>query len=161
MKIEVKKLTDISLLQEIVEHCWGITSKASLDKWYTSEHSPVYSQMFMIKGEAPASVCSQLRTHEKNGMQWYSDSGRPDTGAVTDSSRTALRKFAFICNARHIIAMSHKRLCNKAELPTRQFMQLLKTKICMVDSDLAKHMKPKCLYLAGGCNEFTKCSENK
>lgn len=157
--IKVTKLTGKELINSIVNHCWGVNSSASLEKWYKSEHSPIYSQIFVIYADMPKSVMEQLRTHEKNGMQFYSSSGRPDTGNEQDNSRTAIRKVVILCNAKHLMDMAKKRLCNKAEKPTREFMKQLKQEIALIDPALANSMIPSCEYRAEGCTEFKPCNK--
>jgi len=157
VKISIKKITDIKVIQDIVKFCWGVESRANLAKWYKSEHSTIYTQQFLIYCEAQRSVMSQLRTHEKLGCQFFSSSGRPDALNPVGNDRRSMYKFVIWCNARHIQAMAHKRLCNKAESPTRDFIRLLKKEMLIVDEALSSIMIPKCKYLRGGCNEFIKC----
>lgn len=158
-QIIIQKVTDIDTIQQVVEWCWGIKSTASLTKWYGSKHSPVYTQQFLILVCAEKSVMDQMRTHEKNGCQFFCDSGRPDTGNNSDgNSRSSLRKFAIWCNAEHLMKMAEKRLCYKAELPTWEFMTKLRQLIHNnVDPDLAEHMQPKCIVYREGCTEFKSC----
>ena len=41
MQIEVEKLTDFSLMKKVVKHVFNLDTRASLSKWYNSEHSPI------------------------------------------------------------------------------------------------------------------------
>lgn len=159
-QIIVEKITDVEMIRKIVKWCWGINSTATLSKWYGSKHSPMYTQQFLILVCAEKSVMDQMRTHEKNGCQFFCDSGRPDTGNNTDgNSRNALRKFAIWCNAEHIMKMAEKRLCYKAELPTWEFMMKLRQVISDgVDRSLADKMQPKCTVYRDGCKEFEPCN---
>lgn len=157
MEIKVNKITDMQVIKDIVKHCWGKEATASLDKWYKSGHSPIYTQQFIIFCKAPKGVFDQLRTHEKLGCQFYCDSGRPDIGNnQKGNSRDATRSFVIWCNAEHLKNMAMKRLCYKAELPTWEFACLLREEIRKVDSALAEVMLPKCNVFAE-CNEFKKC----
>lgn len=158
-QILVQKITDRETICTIVKWCWGIKSVASLEKWYGSKHSPTYTQQFLILVCAEKSVMDQMRTHEKNGCQFFCDSGRPDTGNnESGNSRDSLRRFAIWCNAEHLMKMAEKRLCYNAELPTWEFVMKLRQLIHNnVDPDLATKMQPKCAIYRDGCTEFVSC----
>lgn len=161
MKIEVEKLTDVELLKKCMKHIFNVDVKAKLGKWYDSGHSPIRTQMFAIYCEdIPYSVCMQMRTHDKNGALFLIESGRPDTGSAKEHGRNAPRKMFIMCNAQHLIDWSHKRMCTKAELKTREFFSLLKNEIEKVDESLANHLEPMCLYRGGICGEFKPCGFN-
>jgi hypothetical protein len=117
MRVEVQKLTDESLLKKAMQHTFGISTKASLKKWYKSEHSPIRTQMFaLFCYDVPYSVVMQMRTHDKNGALFLVESGRPDdygsdrVKAQVGNYRDQPRNMTIICNAQHLIDWSHKRL---------------------------------------------------
>ena len=166
MQIEVEKLTDFSLMKKVVNHVFNLDTRASLSKWYNSEHSPIRTQLFTIFAyDVPYSVCMQMRTHDKNGALFLIESGRPDNygsdrvKCQSGNYREQPRNMFIMCNAQHLIDWSHKRLCGKAEKPTREFFSLLKRQITNVDADLAKMLVPKCVYRNGLCTEFKPCGE--
>lgn len=164
MKLKVDKITDTTLLSTAVEHVFGIKTKGNMTKWYTSEHSPIRTQLFVIYGtDIPYSVVMQLRTHDKNGALFLVEPGRPDTGTeraknYVGNYRDMPRNVFIMCNAQHLIDWSRKRLCNKTEDKTRLFFNELKNLIKEIDSDLADHMIPNCVY-RGKCPEFSSCSK--
>lgn len=164
MKIKVDKLTDVNLLSTAIKHVFGIQTKGNMKKWYTSEHSPIRTQMFAIYGtDVPYSVVMQLRTHDKNGALFIVEPGRPDTGTERAKSykgnyRDMPRNVFIMCNAQHIIDWSRKRLCNKTEDKTRFFFNELKNIIKDIDPSLAAHMVPNCIY-RGKCPEFSSCQK--
>lgn len=160
MEVETLKLTDKALMKRMLSHAFNLDSKASLNRWYRAEHSPIRSQIFAIFGtNIPYSVCMQMRTHDKNGALFLIQSGRPDTGTTIEHSRSAPRNIVIMCNAQHLIDWSRKRLCSKAELATRDFMNLVKKSISNVDPELALYMVPNCEYRNGLCVEFNPCAE--
>ena len=164
MKIKVKKLTDTTLLSDVVKHVFGIDSACNMKKWYMSEHSPIRTQLFSIFcTDIPYSVLMQLRTHEKNGALILVEPGRPDTGterakAQEGNYRDRPRKAFILCNAQHLIDWSRKRLCNKTEDKTRFFFNELKNIIKEIDPTLSDKMVPNCVY-RGICTEFKSCTK--
>lgn len=160
MEIEVEKITDRGLLDRCMKHAFGVESRASLSKWYRSGHSPIRTQMYAIYiTDAPYCVVMQMRTHDKNGALFLVQSGRPDIGSATVHGRLAPRNFYMLCNAQHLIDWSHKRMCMKAEIYTRQFFDELKKKIAEVDPELADLFCPMCEYRNGICGEFKPCGK--
>lgn len=162
MNIRIEKLTGTDLLQNAMSHVFGIQVKASLGKWYKSEHSPVRTQLFAIYAtDIPYSVAMQIRTHDKNGALMLVEPGRPDTGTdrgkqQVGNYRDALRNMFILCNAQHIMDWSRKRLCMKAEDKTRNFFFELRVAMQDIDPYLAEQMVPRCHYI-GKCTEFKPC----
>ena len=74
-------------------------------------------------------------------------------------SREQLVPFAMVFTARAIKEISHYRMCQKAEQPTRQFMAILKAHLYAVDSALASEMMPMCAYRNGLCTELNSCKK--
>lgn len=159
MNIVVKKVTDISLMKEAVEFVFGVEMKASYAKWIKSGHTPIRTQWYACFCEVPYSVAMQMRTHDKNGALFLIESGRPDIGSAKTHTRDSIRKMFFMFNAQHIMDWSHKRLCNKAEDKTREFMSELKDKIHEIDPELSDAMIPMCKYRNGICGEFKPCNQ--
>lgn len=166
MEIRVEKLTGAELLKDAMLHVFGIQAKASLGKWYKSEHSPVRTQLFAIYiTDMPYSVAMQIRTHDKNGALMLVEPGRPDTGTErakqhTGNYRDALRNMFILCNAQHIMDWSRKRLCRNAEDKTRNFFLELREVMQDIDPYLAENMVPRCEYI-GRCTEFKSCQKKK
>jgi hypothetical protein len=162
MRIEVIKLTGKELLEKSVKHVFDKPVKATLSRWYESEHSPIRTQMFSIYcSDIPYCVVMQMVRHERNGALFLVQSGRPDTGNTAAHGRMAPRNMFIMCNAQHLIDWSHKRMCNKAESYTRDFFSLLKKEMETVDYELAQFLEPNCSYRNGICSEFKPCSNHK
>ena len=186
-KVNVIKLTDISLAQRACSFTIGKESHITLSKLYKYGHSPIRTQLFWIElKDIPLFVASQLvRSHV--GVQFFQTSKRIDRGGEDfkevcidimnnidnpDSiikiselpakfDRYAPTDLAFIINAEALINMSHKRLCNKASIETREIVGAIKEKIKTIDPELYKHLVPMCIYRGGICSEPNSCGLNK
>lgn len=82
VSIKVKKITDVSLLQDANSFTTGNESKMSLSKGYRFGHSPIRTQLFWIEmRNIPLFVASQLvRSHI--GVQFFQRSKRIDRGGA-------------------------------------------------------------------------------
>ena len=186
-KVNVIKLTDISLAQRACSFTIGKESHITLSKLYKYGHSPIRTQLFWVElKNIPLFVASQLvRSHV--GVQFFQISKRIDRGGEDfkevcidiannidnpDSiikiselpakfDRYAPTDLAFIINAEALINMSHKRLCNKASIETREIVGTIKEKIKTIDPELYKHLVPMCIYRGGICSEPNSCGLNK
>ena len=186
-KVNVIKLTDISLAQRACSFTIGKESHITLSKLYKYGHSPIRTQLFWVElKDIPLFVASQLvRSHV--GVQFFQISKRIDRGGEDfkevcidimnnidnpDSiikiselpakfDRYAPTDLAFIINAEALINMSHKRLCNKASIETREIVGAIKEKIKTIDPELYKHLVPMCIYRGGICSEPNSCGLNK
>ena len=186
-EVNVIKLTDISLAQRACSFTIGKESHITLSKLYKYGHSPIRTQLFWIElKDIPLFVASQLvRSHV--GVQFFQISKRIDRGGEDfkevcidimnnidnpDSiikiselpakfDRYAPTDLAFIINAEALINMSHKRLCNKASIETREIVGAIKEKIKTIDPELYKHLVPMCIYRGGICSEPNSCGLNK
>lgn len=186
-EVNVIKLTDISLAQRACSFTIGKESHITLSKLYKYGHSPIRTQLFWIElKNIPLFVASQLvRSHV--GVQFFQISKRIDRGGEDfkevcidimnnidnpDSiikiselpakfDRYAPTDLAFIINAEALINMSHKRLCNKASIETREIVGAIKEKIKTIDPELYKHLVPMCIYRGGICSEPNSCGLNK
>ena len=163
MKIIVEKITTDALLSEAVRFIFNRENRSTLARGYRSEHSPVRTQLFAVfSADTPYSVCMQMRTHDKNGALFLIEPGRPDTGTDRAKSqsgdyRSRLRNMFILCNAQHIIDWSHKRLCMKAEAPTRTWFEALRLEVAKCDPELSIFLEPMCAYRNGICAEFQSC----
>lgn len=86
VSIKVKKITDVSLLQDANSFTTGNESKMSLSKGYRFGHSPIRTQLFWIEmRNIPLFVASQLvRSHI--GVQFFQRSKRIDRGGADFTS---------------------------------------------------------------------------
>ena len=157
MKINVEKLTDVSLVRRACEFTSRKPSKITLDKIYQCEHSPLRTQMFWIEmRDIPTFVSVHLVRH-KFGVEHFVESNRDDTkkdSGIVD--RNTLVNHAMLINAQALINMARKRLCSKTHTSTLLVMVLICRGVKIVDKDLAEYLVPECVY-RGGCNELKSC----
>ena len=161
MNIEITKIKQTEdMLKEVMRHCWGVESKMNKSRLFACNDSILEIPEYYAVCTAPRSVAAQLRTHEKkHGMYFWMATGRPDREDKADGeySREQPVNFVMKLTARAIKEISHYRMCAKAELPTRIFMQLFQTELEKVEPELAKQMMPLCQYRGGICTEFNSC----
>lgn len=161
MKIEIYKIEQTEdMLKETMRHCWGVESKMNMAKLFACNDSILEIPEYYAVCTAPRSVAAQLRTHEKkHGMYFWMATGRPDRedAAPGEYSREQPVNFVMKLTARAIKEISHYRMCQKAEHPTREFMSLLKMQLVGIEPQLAKEMMPLCEYRGGICTEFNSC----
>jgi hypothetical protein len=161
MKIKIIKIKQTEeMLYEVMQHCWGVKSTKNKSRLFACNDSILEIPEYWCFCTAPRSVAAQLRTHEKkHGMYFWMATGRPDREdkAQGEYSREQLVNFVMKLTARAIKEISHYRMCQKAELPTRIFMQLFQTELEKIEPELAKQMMPLCKYRGGICTEFNSC----
>ena len=161
MNIKITKIEQTEeMLKETMLHCWGVESKMNKSRLFACNDSILEIPEYYAVCTAPRSVAAQLRTHEKkHGMYFWMATGRPDREDKADGeySREQLVNFVMKLTARAIKEISHFRMCAKAELPTRIFMQLFQQELAKVEPELAKQMMPLCKYRGGICTEFNSC----
>lgn len=170
MDVTVRKITDFKLLKECLEFAYEIEeSKLTEELAYFREHSIIRTQMFMIKmKEIPTKASVHLVRHSAVGQFHLVGSNRADwkkaeaegmTEEEWDESihRGTPVNHVMILNAQHLIDMSRKRLCLKAEKTTRAIMTEIKSKVSLVDPWLANSMVPNCYYRGGICPEANPC----
>ncbi len=129
-------------------------SDISLDKLYTCKHSPLRTQLFVIRMiDIPYEVAVHLRTHAAVGQVWCTGSGRKDRDKTERGTNTDM---IGLLNAQHLISMAHERLCFNALADTTQVMMEIKEGVAKVDPELVTHLVPQCLYL-GRCDQSPSC----
>lgn len=75
--------------------------------------------------------------------------------------RMAPTNMALKLNAEEIINISKVRLCSMASEETRSVWKAVVEEIRKVDTDLARHCQPTCIYRCGICPEPKSCGFNK
>jgi hypothetical protein len=156
----IKQQNNEAFLAETLRHCWGVKTNMKKSKLFASNDSILEIPEYYAFCKAPRSVAAQLRTHEKkHGMYFWMATGRPDREdkAQGEYSREQPVNFVMKLTARAIKEISHYRMCQKAEHPTRVFMNLLKMQLVGIEPQLAKEMMPLCQYRGGICTEFNSC----
>ena len=155
MKIFVEKLTDVNLMREACSFTINRDSNMSLEKIYKCEHSPMRTQIFIVKMyDIPTFVSVHFVRH-KIGVEHWVKSNRDDRGGEIADRDTPVNHMMML-NAETLITMARKRLCYKAHKMTTVVMNEIKREVNKVDPDLAKTMVKNCLY-RNGCNEVKPC----
>lgn len=161
MEVICLKLTNENLLRTTCESTMNnpVESKMSLAGIYNCEHSPVRSQIFVIKMEGIPSFVSVHLVRHKIGVEHFVQTMREDRGAVEVADRNTPVNHTMILNAQTLINMAKKRLCYKASDKTREVFNLIVDAVAIVDFDLAKFLVPECIYRGGYCHEPKMCGK--
>ena len=164
MHITIDKITDESLMREACEFTMlkDIKSQQTLESMYKAKHSPIRTQIFIIRMKGiPAFVAHHLRTHYVGVMGHWITSRRDDRGGEAKETRSELVDHILICNAETLMNMAAVRLCRSSHIKTYQVMHGIKGKIKDIDPDLYRHLLPKCDILAAGCTEPKSCGRQQ
>lgn len=81
-KIEVTKLTDISLLHKCASFTSGKDCTMSLHKAYANKHSIVRSQIFVVEMTDIPLFCASQFVRSTQGVNWYQRTKRTDRGGA-------------------------------------------------------------------------------
>lgn len=164
--LEVKVIARTSW-NEVLDLARATVHKDALDKMpsdkfkhgiLNAEHSPIRALSFRVElKNVPYFVAMHLRTH-KYGIEHFISTQRSDR---TGEDRNAKRQDApvnhiMILNAQEMMFVSRRRLCGLADKTTRKVWQEVVNKLREVDSVLASHCVPMCVY-RGGCPEPISC----
>ena len=172
LEVTCRKITDLDLMKECLEFAYGITnSKADLATSYFREHSPIRTQMFIIKMKnVLTKVSVHLVRHAAVGQFHLVGSNRADWNDKddlhteewdTEVNRLTPVNHVMILNAQHLIDMARKRLCGSAEADTQNTMKWIREAVLWADPDLAALMQPNCFYRGGICPEAKCCGQNR
>ena len=155
--VTVKKITDEALMQEACEFTMRNEqgSSLSLEKVYQCEHSPMRTQLFIVRMiDIPTFVSVHFVRHSI-GITHYVGSNRDDRGG-TEADRYTPVDHMMLCNAESLINMARKRLCFKAHADTMKTMIEIRDAVDIVDPALAGAMIPECMRRKG-CHELKSC----
>jgi len=157
MQILVKKLTGIDLMRRACEMTMhGQESMVTLNEIYRCEHSPMRTQLFWIEMIGIPTFVSVHLVRHKIGAEHFVMSNRDDRGGDDNVNRQTPVNHGMLLNAQALVNMARKRLCHKSHSTTRLVMNSIRDEISKLDSDLAKHMVPECVYRLG-CHEPKPC----
>lgn len=161
MKVTVSKISNEDLLRTTCESTMHnpVVSKMTLAGIYNCEHSPIRSQIFVIKMEGIPSFVSVHFVRHKIGVEHFVQTMRDDRGAQEVADRNTPVNHTMIANAQAIINMGKKRLCYKASDKTREVFNLIIDAIMLVDEELPKFLVPECIYRGGYCHEPKICGK--
>lgn len=161
MNVEVEKVTNTKLAEEACSFTMNApVNIRNMYKMYKSEHSPVRTQMFVVKIWGLPTEASVHLVRHKYGVEHYVKSNREDRGGSLNANRNTPVNHMMFCNAQALISMARKRLCYKASESTRIAMEAITEAVRGVDVDLAEAMVPDCKY-RGMCHEFLPCFERR
>lgn len=157
-RVEIEKITGISLMQWACSMTIDADTDISLDKIYTCEHSPMRTQLFKISlFNIPTFVSGHLVRHPL-GIDHFCKSNREDRSSSSgDTGRMHPTNHGMVANAQGLINMARKRLCFKSHYLTREVMLKIWEEILHIDYDLAHRMEPECIYRGGICYEDKPC----
>lgn len=160
--VEVRKITDEALLQEIIGFILDKESTMSLSKIYRTKHSPLRTQLFLVKMNITSEVSVHLVRHAGVGQFHYVSSNREDWSGsepVHVHRHTPVRH-VMLLNAEHLMQMANARLCTKSLAATRNVMSMVCSAVDKVDPELGSRLVPKCFAQGGLCFEDDCCGLN-
>jgi hypothetical protein len=163
--VEVRKITDVDLLQEIIGFILDKESTMTLSKIYRTKHSPLRTQLFLVKMNITTEVSVHLVRHAGVGQFHYASSNRPDwcghdAQEASEVGRQTPVRHVMLLNAEHLMQMANARLCTKALAATRSVMSMICSAVNKVDPDLGTRLVPKCFAQGGLCFEDECCGLN-
>lgn len=155
--VTADKLTGIDLLREACSFTSNAESKMSLKKIYKCEHSPLRTQLFVVRMTMIPTFVSVHLVRHKHGVEHFVKSNREDLpGYSGDLGRLTPVNHMMLLNAQALINMARKRLCRKAHRLTTEVMGMISQAVAQVDPDLAFYMVPECIYRRH-CPEIKTC----
>lgn len=165
MKIEITRVTfwtDVLNAARFTQRKSPHSGEPSV-KWkkkiIKAEHSPLRCLIFNIDMyDIPSYTAGHFVRHVH--AQPFVSTSRPDTDGNQiprdEQKKSDLVNCRLFLNAEEIITISRKRLCCKAELPTRQVWQTVIEELRKIEPELANACVRNCLY-RGFCPEFKSC----
>ena len=157
--ISIRKITDIEDLQDANSTTTnGRPSLMNLAQGYFVRHSPIRTQLFILKADgAYKSVCDHLVRHHV-GIEKYVGTSRPDRIGEqhVEDYRKMPKQIMLIFNADAFLNICEQRLCTCAEEPTREFVREMVSAMCYVDRALANRAYPMCVR-EGFCHQWKCC----
>ena len=165
MKIEITKVTSWTDVLNAARFTWRkpLKSEEPSVNWkkkiIKAEHSPLRCLMFNIDMyDIPSYTAGHFVRHVH--AQPFVSTSRPDTDGNQiprdEQKKSDLVNCRLFLNAEEIITISRKRLCCKAELPTRQVWQAVIEELRKTEPELANACVRNCLY-RGFCPEIKSC----
>lgn len=120
-----------------------------------AEHSPIRTLNWRIFMSIPYCNSVHLVRH-KFGVEHFVKSQRsnPDRNAERQDAPV---DHIMCVNAAELIAMARKRLCNKADLVTRQIMRAVCDAVIETTPEMKFVLMPECEYRGNRCPELKSC----
>ena len=156
MFIKVEKI----LTKELVDLACSYTADKEviikdMESFYRSEHSPIRTQLFLVRMDGIPTYASVHFTRHHIGIEHFVKSNRNTDEIITRD--TPVNHLMFL-NAQSLINISRKRLCAKADKLVVDIMYKIREKVNDVDPELARNMLPECKY-RGFCPEMKSCKK--
>jgi len=170
MEVIVKANTDIRVVAEAAAETQGLEPAAlTVDKWLKwlhSEHSMIRAYQISIEMIGIPYYVSVHLVRHKIGVEHFVRSQRGTSINPVDYDRRkapqdALVNHKMVLNPQALINISQVRLCNKADVATREVWhnvyQAIKEHKNPYISAIAEVMVPRCEYRGGICHELQPC----
>ena len=116
--------------------------------------------------ELKETLCN-LMEHFRNGGAYTAEEHKKMDGMLEqmdwlkyNADRYTPVNLGLCLNAQSLMDMAKLRLCSQASPETRQVFEAIRSKISLVDPDLAQMMVRKCVYRNGLCGEPRCCGFN-
>lgn len=165
MRIEIKRVTNWSEAlnsARFTQRKGEINGEPSITwkkKLIKAEHSPLRCVMYNIDMyDIPRFASDQYVRHKH--AQPFVSTGRSDVLKEnlprSEQRMTDLYNTRLFLSAEEIINISRKRLCNKAEAPTRIIWEAVLKELKKIDPELVNACIPNCIY-RGFCPEMKSC----
>lgn len=165
MRIEIKRVTNWSEAlnsARFTQRKGEINGEPSITwkkKLIKAEHSPLRCVMYNIDMyDIPRFASDQYVRHKH--AQPFVSTGRSDILKEnlprSEQRMTDLYNTRLFLSAEEIINISRKRLCNKAEAPTRMIWEAVLEELKKIDPELVNACIPNCIY-RGFCPEMKSC----
>ena len=136
-------------------------SDSYMRKLYLCEHSPIRTQMYIIKFvNLPYWVSVHLSRHNVGVTHFVSTQRTDRTGTTQRGEQDAPVTHEMVLNDQAIINISRKRLCACASKETREAWQEAINKLAEINQPLARCCVPDCVY-RGHCYEHKSCGFHK
>ena len=121
-----------------------------------SEHSPIRTLRWCIElRDIP--YCNSVHfVRHKFGVEHYVRSQRSNEDRGAERQDAPVTHVMDI-NAAELIAMSRKRLCNKADPTTRMIMEMIRSAVVCSDPEMKYVLVPECVYRGNRCPELKGC----
>lgn len=168
MNVEVKRVTPWSLALDLARETAGLPplGKEPSSEWkrkaLRAEHSPIRAVCYRIRMVGVPYWVSVHLVRHKFGVEHFVRSQRTDrTGVERDAlPQNAPVVHSMFANAAAIVAISRKRLCQKASPETRAAWEAVVRALRDAgEVELADACVPECVHQGGRCPEFKGCGK--
>jgi len=136
----------------------GAEVRSGIDVWARTEHSPLRAYIWWIELHGVPYRTSVHLVRHHVGIEHYVSTTRPDLAPDGGAdSKQAPVDHAMLLNAQALINLGRSRLCYKAHAGTVRVMRMIRREVAAADAELARWMRPECVYRNGYCPEPYEC----